>query len=40
MGNLMPADANEAKRMIASLSRFSDEEVTEFCSIVQRYKEV
>jgi len=40
MGNLMPTDVNEAKRMIASLSRFNDEEVSDFCSIVQRYKEI
>jgi hypothetical protein len=40
MGNLMPSNANEAKRLIASLSRFSDEEVSECCSIVQRYREL
>jgi hypothetical protein len=40
MGNLMPTNADEAKRLIASLSRLSDDDVRECCSIVQRYREV
>uniref|UniRef100_A0A7S0MZZ5 RNA polymerase Rpb4/RPC9 core domain-containing protein n=1 Tax=Cryptomonas curvata TaxID=233186 RepID=A0A7S0MZZ5_9CRYP len=40
MGNLMPTNADEAKRLIASLTRLSDDDVRECCSIVQRYREV
>uniref|UniRef100_A0A6U2HTM3 RNA polymerase Rpb4/RPC9 core domain-containing protein n=1 Tax=Hemiselmis andersenii TaxID=464988 RepID=A0A6U2HTM3_HEMAN len=36
--NLMPATADEAKSLIASLKRFDDDDVTQMCNIVQRYK--
>ena len=36
MGNLMPANAEEAKALIMSLTRFGDDEIQEFCNIVKR----
>ncbi|KAJ1471748.1 HRDC-like protein [Baffinella frigidus] len=38
MGNLMPANAEEAKALIMSLTRFQDDEIQEFCNIVKRHK--
>ena len=36
LGNLMPATADEAKSLIASLKRFDDADITALCNIVQR----
>mmetsp|Transcript_55891 Transcript_55891/g.114212 ORF Transcript_55891/g.114212 Transcript_55891/m.114212 type:complete len:139 (+) Transcript_55891:77-493(+) len=39
LGNLMPANADEAKHLISSLSRHDDQLIESFCNVVQRYKE-
>uniref|UniRef100_A0A7S0EA73 RNA polymerase Rpb4/RPC9 core domain-containing protein n=1 Tax=Hanusia phi TaxID=3032 RepID=A0A7S0EA73_9CRYP len=39
-GNLQPANADEAKRLIPSLTRFTDDAVEMMCQCVQRVKDV
>jgi hypothetical protein len=38
LGNLMPANADEAKRLIPSLKKFDDSHIMDCCNVVQRYK--